>query len=159
MKVILNRNGDGYIFPCVMIVVLSMILSAVIFYANTVSLVRITKENSKIVLDSFVIKNSILIYNSIKQGDDNTEVLDENLYLENLCEYCTLYNFGNMLYAYNDDGSVKYKMTIPTITFREDNTLKIQLNYTIYVPIQFDNNILGYAAIPMNVISSFSEKF
>jgi len=159
MKRFLNKRGDGYLFPCVMIVVVAMILSVVIFYANTISLIRITEENTKIVLDSYVIKNSIIIYNSIKQGDNNTEVLDENLYIENLCEFCTLYNSGSMLYAYNDDGSIKYKMSLPVISFREANALEIQLDYTMYVPIQLDSKTLWYAAIPMTVISSFSEKF
>ncbi|OJU18287.1 MAG: hypothetical protein BGN88_00905 [Clostridiales bacterium 43-6] len=159
MKRFLNKRGDGYLFQCVMIVVVAMILSVVIFYANTISLVRITEENTKIVLDSYVIKNSIIIYNSIKQGDNNTDVLDENLYIKDLCEFCTLDNSGTMLYSYNDDGSIKYKMSLPVISFREANTLEIQLDYTMYVPIQLDSKTLWYAAVPMTVVSSFSEKF
>jgi len=159
MKKIINKRGDGYVFPCVIIVVVAMILSVVIFFANTVSLVRMTEENSKIVLDSYIMKNSIIIYDSIKQGNDYTEVIDEDVYIEDLCKFCTLDKNGSLLYNYNQDGSLKYMMTAPIVSFRNENTLKIQLNYTIYIPVQFDGEILWYARIPVTVISSFNEKF
>ena len=68
MKTLKNKRGEGYIFPCLMIIVVCMILSVLIFFATSVSLVRITEKNSRIVLDSYVMQNSIQIYHSIKQG-------------------------------------------------------------------------------------------
>ncbi|MDD4474275.1 MAG: hypothetical protein PHV95_00590 [Eubacteriales bacterium] len=159
MKTLKNKRGEGYIFPCLMIVVVCMILSVLIFFASGVSLVRITEKNSKIVLDSYVMQNSIQIYNSIKQGNDYTETLDRNDYIVALCDFCSLVKIGSYLYAYNDDGSLKYRMTLPVITFREENTLKIQLSYTLYVPIWFDGRIARYAVISVTVQSSFKEKF
>ena len=159
MKRLRNKRGEGYIFPCVMIVVVCMILSILIFFAATVSMVRITEENTKIVLDSYVMKNSVQIYNSIKQGHDYTESLNRNEYIESLCRFCTLEKSGSYLYAYNDDGSLKYRMTLPVITFRKENSLKIQLAYTLYIPIWFDGKIARYAVIPITVHSSFNEKF
>lgn len=159
MKWYRNKQGEGYIFPCVMIVVVCMILSIFIFFASAVSMVRITEENTKIVLDSYVMQNSIQIYNSIKQGNDYTEALDRNEYINALCNFCSLEKSGSFIYAYNDDGSLKYRTTLPVITFRKENTLKIQLDYTLYVPVWFDNKIVRYAIIPVTVDSSFNEKF
>ena len=159
LKTLKSRRGEGYIFPCLMIVVVCMILSVLIFFATSVSLVRITEKNSRIVLDSYVMQNSIQIYNSIKQGNDYTEVLDRNEYINALCDFSSLAKIGSSLYSYNDDGSLKYRMTLPVITFREENSLKIQLSYTLYVPIWFDDKIVRYAVIPVTVVSSFKEKF
>ncbi len=159
MKRLRNKRGEGYIFPCVMIVVVCMILSVVIFFASAVSMVRITEQNTKIVLDSYVMQNSIQIYNSIKQGNDYTQALDREAYVNALCDFCTLEKSGSYLYAYNDDGSLKYLITPPVITFRKENTLKIRLAYTLYVPIWFDGKIVRYAIIPVTVDSSFNEKF
>lgn len=142
-----------------MIVVVCMILSIFIFFASAVSMVRITEENTKIVLDSFIMKNSTQIYNSIKQGNDYTEALDRNVYIDDLCRFCTLEKSGSYLYSYNDGGSLKYRMTYPVITFRKENTLKIQLAYTLYVPVWFNGKIVQYAIIPVTVNSSFNEKF
>ena len=73
MTILKNRKGSGYFTPCVITLVIVMILSVVIFYANTMTIIETTRENTEMVLDSFVMKNSIEIYNSIKQGHDFTE--------------------------------------------------------------------------------------
>ena len=159
MKKLINKRGDGYVFPCVLIVVICMVLSVFVFFATTVSMIRLTEENTKIVLDSYIMKNSIEIYNSIKQGSDYTEALNRDVYIDDLCDFCTLVKDNSYLYAYDDDGSLKYRMTYPVIAFREENTLKIQVNYTLYVPVRFDGKIVRYAIIPVTVDSSFSEKF
>ena len=159
MKWYRNKQGEGYIFPCVMIVVVCMILSIFIFFASAVSMVRVTEENTKIVLDSYVMQNSIQIYNSIKQGNDYTAALNRESYINALCKFCTLEKGSIYLYAYDEDGRLKYLMTYPVITFRKENTLKVQLRYTLYVPVWFDNKIVRYAIIPVTVDSSFNEKF
>jgi len=159
VRLLKNKRGDGYVFPCVMIVVICMILSVFIFFAGVVNMVRITQENTKVVLDSYIMKSSIEIYNSIKQGSDYTDVLDQNVYIDNLCDFCSLAKGSYFLYAYDEDGQVKYMMTRPTITFREENTLKIELYYTLYVPVRFSGEIVRYAVIPVTVDSSFTEKF
>ena len=159
MKRLKNKRGDGYIFPCVMIVIVCMMLAVFVFFAGAVNTVNITKENSKIVLDSYVMKNSIEIYDSIKQGNDYTDALDRNVYIDSLCSFCSLANKGYYLYAYDENGKVKYRMTRPTILFREENTLKIELQYTLYLPVWFNGKIVRYAVIPVTVDSSFTEKF
>lgn len=159
MRWLKNKRGDGYVFPCVMIVVICMILSVFIFFAGVVNMVRITQENTKVVLDSYVMKSSIEIYNSIKQGSDYTDVLEQNVYINDLCDFCSLAKGSYFLYAYDEDGEIKYMMTRPTITFREENTLKIELCYTLYVPVRFNGKIVRYAIIPVTVDSSFTEKF
>ena len=78
MKRILNKRGSGCFTPCVITIVIDMILAAVLFYANAMTIIQTTKSNTERVLDSFVMKNSIEIYQSIKQGHDFTESFDEN---------------------------------------------------------------------------------
>ena len=159
MRILKNKQGEGYVFPCIMIVVVCMVLSIMIFFASAVSMVRINEKNSRVVLDSYVMQNSIKIYNSIKQGNDYTEALDRDEYISALCDFCSLVKTGSYLYAYNEDGSLKYHMTLPVISFQEENSLKIQLAYTLYIPIRFDGKIARYAIIPVTVQSSFKEKF
>lgn len=159
MKWIKSKRGEGYIFPCVLILVICMIFSVFLFFYSAASMVRITKENTETVFDSYIMKNSIEIYNSIKQGNDYTEALDRNVYIDDLCRFCSLEKGGYYLYAYDNDGKLKYRITSPTITFREENTMKIQLRYTLYLPIWFNSRIVRYAVIPVTVNSALSEKF
>ncbi len=59
-----NKRGEGYIQVCVLIIVICMILAVIITFANTYNVVRLNESNAKTVLESFVTKNSIRIYDS-----------------------------------------------------------------------------------------------
>ena len=80
MKVLSSKKAEGYIMPCVLIIVLAAIFSGIFVYSASLSKVNVMKENSKIVLDSFVTQKATEIFNSIKQGNDYTEVIDQSRY-------------------------------------------------------------------------------
>lgn len=155
----LNKRGDGYIWTSVLVVALCMIIAALVTFTSAVSVIRMTEKNSKIVLDSFVMKNSILIYDSVKNGKDYTLALDEDEYIDDLCEFCTFEKDGEFLYAYSSEGKLKYKISKPKVSFTLGNKLKIFANYTVYYPIDFNGSVVYTAEIPITVESKFNEKF
>ena len=57
-----NKKGEGYVSTCVMIVVICMLLSVFVTFAVAVNTVKTVECNSRVVLDSFVMQNSIEIY-------------------------------------------------------------------------------------------------
>ena len=59
-------------------------------YSASISKVNLMRENTKVVLDSFVTQNATEIYNSIKQGNDYTEVIDTEEFCTSLISFCTL---------------------------------------------------------------------
>ena len=71
-----NKKGEGYVSTCVMIVVVCMLLSVFVTFAVAVNTVKTVERNSRVVLDSFVMQNSIEIYDSIKQGNNETNEID-----------------------------------------------------------------------------------
>ena len=154
-----NKRGDGYITTCVMVVIICMLIAVFVTFTTAVSVVRMTERNSKIVLDSYVMKNSILIYDSIKNGNDYTVELNENVYIEDLCDFCTFEKSGGFLYAYNSDRKVKYHISKPSVSFSIESTLKVYASYTVYVPIDFAGVVISTAEIPITVESKFNEKF
>ena len=154
-----NKRAEGYILPCVMIVIVCMLLSVFVVFFNSVNVVRMTERNSKTVLESYLIKNSILIYNSIKQGNDVTASLDTADYINKLCEFCTLEKIGNKLYSMDEDRRMKYYISIPQVGFTQDNHLKLYVRYTLYVPIYFNGRIVRTAVIPITVKINLDEKF
>ncbi len=155
----LNKKAEGYIFPCVMIVILCMIFSLLIYFVCTVSMVRTTKENAEMVFDSYITENAIDIYNSIKQGNDYTEAIDNAEYVEELSKICTFVRRGRFLYNYDSDGAVKFYITQPVITFVREYSLKIQVSYTMYVPIRFNGVQVQTAVVPVVIQSNFMEKY
>lgn len=117
------------------------------------------RENTKVVLDSFVTQNSTEIYNSIKQGNDYTEVIDTEEFRTSLISFCTLEIEDGKLYSIDGDGKELYHITEPVLGFREANELELVVNYTISVPLYFAGIEFPAANIPIEVTSILTEKF
>ncbi len=153
-----NRHGSSYFTPCVVILIIAMVLSVVIFYATTKSTIETTRDNTKRVLDSYVMKNSIDIYNSIKQGNDFTEDIEKSFYVSSISSELSL-DFGtSYLYCVDADGEIVYRMTSPEVTYRIDNTLNLEANYTLQMPVWFAGRIIYRFNIPVTVSSSLTLK-
>lgn len=159
MRAIKNKRGEGYITICVTVLILCMLISVFVTFASAVNIVRQTERNSRVVLDSYVMKNSIIIYNSIKQGNDVAASLNQNEYISDFSSFNSLDIRGNMLYCYDRDGNEQYRLTKPTVTFLQDKHLKVQVQYTIRIPLYFAGIKVSEAVIPMTVVSRFDDKF
>ena len=159
MKLLKSKKAEGYITPCVLILVFVAIFSIIFTYSASVSKVKLMRENTKVVLDSFVTQNSTEIYNSIKQGNDYTEVIDAEEFRTSLISFCTLEIENGMLYSYDADGKELYHITEPVLSFREANELELVVNYTISIPLWFAGHQFPSANIPIEVTSILTEKF
>lgn len=154
-----NRKAEGYIVPCVLIIIFVAIFSMIFTYAATTTKVNVMRENTKVVLDSFVTQNSTEIYNSIKQGNDYTEILNTHEFRTKLISFCTLEIKDGMLYSYDAEGNELYHITEPILSFREANELELVVNYTISIPMWFAGNQFPSANVPIEVTSILTEKF
>ena len=159
MKLLKSTKAEGYITPCVLIIIFVMIFSIIFTYSASISKVTLMRENTKVVLDSFVTQNSTEIYNSIKQGNDYTEVIDTEEFRTSLISFCTLEIENGMLYSYDADGKELYRITEPILTFRNENELELVVTYTISIPMWFAGTEFASANIPIEVTSILTEKF
>ncbi len=157
MGLLKNKKAEGYIFPCVITVILGMIAAVVIYFISTVYMIKNQKEDVKKVLDSFVVENAIEIYNSIKVGEDEQLYLDSTAFIGKLTSFSHLNKGGNTLYSYDSDGVLRYKLSKPILT--ADNDLKITASYTLYVPVYFNGILVATATIPIRINSYYTEKF
>lgn len=159
MKLLKSSKAEGYIVPCVFILIFAMIFAIIFTYSASISKVNVMRENTKVVLDSFVTQNSTEIYNSIKQGNDYTEVIDTEEFRSSLISFCTLEIESGKLYSYDADGKELYHITEPVLSFRETNELELVVNYTISIPLWFVGHQFPSANIPIEVTSILTEKF
>ena len=158
VDILKNRRGSSYFTPVVVILVIAMILSVVFFYATTKSTIETTRDNTKRVLDSYVMKNSIDIYNSIKQGSDFTEAIEKSFYISSVSEELSL-DFGEgYLYTVDENGGIVYRMTNPDVTYKVDNTLQLKAGYDLQMPVWFAGRIIYWFTVPVNVGSSLTLK-
>lgn len=159
MNILKNKKGEGYVSICVLILVIVMIFSGIFVYASVVSIVDMSRENCKVVLDSYVAQNATKIYHSIKQGNNYTESISTEDFIDSLTDFCTLDQTSTMLYSYDSDGNLIYLMSKPQMSFRQENKLEIVVHYTISVPIYFAGQNIDVANIPIEIVSVLSEKF
>ena len=154
-----NKRGEGYVQICVLVLILCLILSIFLTFVYAVNFVRITERNAETVLESYVMKNSIRIYNSIKQGTNETDAIDAREYVNDLTSFCTFNKIRDRLYHYDGDGNVDYYISEPTVRFAEKNKLKLIVTYTTYVPIYFAGTQVTTATIPVTVKLNLEGKF
>jgi len=154
-----NKRGEGYVQVCVLIIVICMILSVFVTFASAVNVVRLTERNSKTVLESYLMKNSIEIYDSIKQGNNDADSLNANVYITDLADFCTFAKVGNYYYHRDENGRIEYYISKPTVGFTETGKLKLYVSYNLYIPIYFDNVRIKTAKIPITVKIDLNEKF
>ena len=159
MNLLKSKKAEGYILPCVLIIIFVAIFSIIFTYSASITKVNVMRENTKVVLDSFVTQNSTEIYNSIKQGNDYTEILDTDEFRTELISFCTLEINDGILYSYDADGKELYHITEPILSFREANELELVVNYTITIPMWFAGNQFPSANIPIEVSSILTENF
>ena len=154
-----NKRGEGYIQVCVLVIVLCMIMSVFVTFAGTVNVVRLTERNTKTVLEAYVTKNSIEIYNSIKQSTNETESIDVDEFISDLADFCTFVKSGNYYYHRDAKSRTEYYISKPSIGFTENERLRLYVSYTLYVPIYFNNVRISTARIPTTVKINLDERF
>ena len=157
-KILQSKKGGGYISACIYTIAIAMILSVVLFYAQCMTIIQTTRDNTELVLESFIMKNSVRIYDSIKQGHDLTEYFDENDYISEISSRFSLDFVGNTLYSHDKDGNMIYAMTDPEVTFKVDKSLKLKASYMVAVPVKFAGRRLFFLRIPLTVTKSFTVK-
>ncbi len=154
-----NKRGEGYVQVCVLIIVICMILSVFVTFASAVNVVRLTERNSKTVLESYLMKNSIEIYDSIKQGNNDADSLNANVFITDLADFCTFVKVGNYYYHRDENGRTEYYISKPTVGFTETGKLRLYVSYNLYVPIYFDNVKISTAKIPITVKIDLEERY
>ena len=154
-----NKRGDGYIQACVMILILCLLIAVYLTFATTVNTIRVVECNVRIVLDSFVMENSIIIYDSIKNGHDFTEAVDVSRFQAKLADYNNLMKSGAYYYHYDPDRDLDYRITTPVLSMTQTNSLKIAADYTITIPLYFAGMQISTVSVPITVESRLTNKF
>lgn len=108
----LNRKGYGFIWTCVLIVMLVMILSALMSVAETVSSVRHFKREITTALEAYSTTESIRIYSSIKNGNDRIGTPDNALFQQYLVSYCHLQSSPKGYVCLTSDHVERFQMSI-----------------------------------------------
>jgi hypothetical protein len=154
----LNKKGMSHVQTAVIVLILAMILSVVLSYASMMAVLKTTRENTELALDSFVTQNSVYIYDSLKNGNDFTDILNKEIFLKQIISVYRLDISGNMIYSTDEDENLIYRMTVPNVDFEYENTLNLRVDYTVTIPVTFAGRHITDLTIQQKVTSRYNLK-
>ena len=155
MKILKNKKGEGtYIYLCVLILVISMLLSVLILYMGLCAQVQIQKRDMKHKLDGYISDYATVAFNAVKQGEAYEIYVDyENL--ANGCLPSLGFTQSDSVYRY-DNGNCT--LVEPEVKVLRGEGFGITLHYTAVFPIVWNGKTYGDLAIPVTVSSYYKIK-
>ena len=157
-KAIQDKYGGASFQTATLVLVIAMLFAVVLSYASFMTIISTAKDNTKRCLDSFVMHNSTLIYKSIKEGQNFTDIIDETLFIQGFEGELSVDLQNGLLYSVNDKGNVIFRMTNPHIGFKVDNTLNLITTYNLMIPVEFAGRKLFDLIVPIEVEARYTLK-
>lgn len=155
MKILKSKKGEGtYIYLCVLILVISMLLSVLILYMGLCAQVQIQKRDMKHKLDGYISDYATIAFNAVKQGEAYEIYVDyENL--ANGCLPSLGFTQSDSVYRY-DNGNCT--LVEPEVKVLRGEGFGITLHYTAVFPIVWNGKTYGDLSIPVTVSSYYKIK-
>ena len=155
MKILKSKKGEGtYIYLCVLILVISMLLSVLILYMGLCAQVQIQKRDMKHKLDGYISDYATIAFNAVKQGEAYEVYVDyENL--ANGCLPSLGFTQSDSVYRY-DNGNCT--LVEPEVKVLRGEGFGITLHYTAVFPIVWNGKTYGDLSIPVAVSSYYKIK-
>ena len=153
-QAICSKKGESYIYVCVLVLFISMLVSVVIMYMGLMAQVQIQKRDVEMKLDNIVSEYAVEAFDSIKQGENLDRVIDLNKLKQHA--YTEL---GFNAYA----TSITYpngncKMSRPTITTLSGNGFGLTATYTVTFPVKWGGKTFADLTVPITVTSYYKFK-
>ena len=136
-----------------------MMLAIFITFVSAVNIVRQTKRNARVVLDNYVMQNSIEIYDEIKNGTTDLEELDSDRYTDALASFCTFEKSGIFMYSLDSEGNSQYRITKPILSYTTENKLMLKVEFNVIIPMDFAGIYITNAVVPVSITSELKSKF
>lgn len=155
MKILKSKKGEGtYIYLCVLILVISMLLSVLILYMGLCAQVQIQKRDMKHKLDGYISDYATVAFNAVKQGEAYEVYVDYES-LANGCLPSLGFTQSDSVYRY-DNGNCT--LVEPEVKVLRGEGFGITLHYTAVFPIVWNGKTYGDLSIPVTVSSYYKIK-
>lgn len=149
-----SKRGDGHITAAVWMVILLMLFLWVLDFAGMLSQAVRVQDNTRRMLDGYVTQNAAEIYRSVKNGHDLTQTLNSDA-LRDACQ--TELGLQDWK-AVDGSGHIQYSISDFTVSFIQEETLQLQVTYTIHFPIEMAGQVYTTANIPQRLSSCYHLK-
>ena len=155
MEVLKNKKGDSYIYLCVIVIFVCLLISAVIMYMSLTAQAQIQKNDIQAKLDSYVASFAPKGYDALKQGSTKDSYIDWEEFEANAYAALGFSEESVSVYEYE---SGNCSITRPTITVLRGEGFGITAEYTAIYPVIWNGQSYSALEIPVTVTSYYKMK-
>ena len=153
--VLFSKKGDAYIFLCVLIIFISMLLSVVILYMGMTAQIMAQKRDVQSKLDSYVTECATEVYDALIQGSNREKYIDW-IALE-AGAYAVL-GFDGESVEQLQYANGNCTMQRPTVTVLKGDGFGVAVDYVAVFPIRWNGETFTELEIPVTVTSYYKMK-
>lgn len=157
-KIFHDNKGIFYLQGAVLTLCISFIFAAVLSYASIISIIRVSRDSTRLVLDKFVASHQTTIFASVKEGTDVLEELDAEFFISTMQEDLSLDLRNGLLYSVAESGEIIFCLTTPVVSYNIENILNLKAQYSICIPVTFAGQQISQLTIPMEVTAKYTLK-
>lgn len=154
-QAISSKKGESYIYVCVLVLFISMLVSVVIMYMGLMAQIQLQKKDVEYKLDSYVAETAVTMFDSIKQGDNYALSFDWNAFEQGAFKSLGFTSSSMNEYRYPN---IECSMTRPTIRSLSGNGFGLVVQYTAKYPIVWNGKTYATLQIPITVTSYYKFK-
>ena len=154
MRALRNNKGESYIYLCVIVIFITMLVSVLILYMGITSQVQTQKRDTKAKLDGYISDYSVEIFNALKQGQNFTEYIDWNELEAGAMSAVGFPNDTDSEYVYKN----AIRMSRPETELLSGNGFGVKISYIAYFPIEWNGTKYADLQIPVNITSYYKFK-
>lgn len=153
--VLKNNKGEAtFIYLCVLILVLSMLLSVLILYMGLCSQVSIQKRDVRHQIDGYLSEVATKEFNAIKQGEPFESYIDYEA-LEAGAYEALGFSLTDTEYVYENGNCI---MKRPAITALRGDGFGVKVRYEAVFPIRWNGKTFASLTIPVSVTGYYKIK-
>lgn len=155
MKSLKNKRGDSYIYLCVIVVFVCLLVSVIILYTGLIAQVQIQKRDVQAKLDSYVSSRATDEYDALKQGSVKDNYFEWNQIEAEAYKALGFPNESDEVYVYENGNS---KMTRPALTILKGDGFGVTVEYVAIFPIAWNGMVFADLEIPVTVTSYYKTR-
>ena len=154
MKALLNKKGDSYIYLCIIVLFISLLLSVLILYMGLTAEVQIQKREAQRKLDSYIASYSTKVFDALKQGESYEKYINWSE-LESGALPALGFESQDDDYVYANGNCT---LTEPVVTILKGEGFGITVYYIANYPVQWGGKTYTDLSIPITVTSYYKTK-
>ena len=155
MNPIKNKKGEAYIFTCVLVLFIAMLLSVILLYMSLLGQIEFQKNDVEAKLDGYISDYAVKMFDAIKQGDTYASDIDWEGLENGAYKALGFENDFTSELVYQEGDCV---MSRPTVTVLSGNGFGVKVEYTASFAVKWNGKRYTDIEIPISVTSYYKTK-